>query len=1094
MKHLWPYPLFLIIFLIVAGCNRDKEDPLPEPMPSEPSIEFEDKITPAPVMSTQGGTTALTFTAAEAWTADVNAITRALDWVSVSPTSGEAGTVNLQITAQPNETYDDRNAAIVLQCGSTKKTITLTQKQKDALLITSQKMELEAKGGEFDIKVQANVSFSYEIGADGQSWLSAVTTRGLTTSTLRFTATANEDTETRQAVITIKGGDFSEEVTVYQAGSDPAIVLSQKDYTVTSAGKTITVELKSNTMYKVVMPSDAPWISEATTRSFSAYTHYYTIAPNDTYNARSAEIVFVDENNPAVADTLTITQVQLDAILVAKNEYSVDRTGGMLSFDVNTNVDFSVTVAVDWIHQVTTKGLTTETLTFNIDANESEEAREAIITIAYGDLKQEITVNQGSIAELQREALLAFYKAAGGDQWKENTNWCSDKPLSEWYGIKVNGNNQVYGIWLGQNNLSGDIAKAIEPLVQLQDLTELNLEDNNLSNKLPQSIGNMTNLRALYLGSNNLTGDVSGLSKLSFLQILDLSNNAFSENLPEIASDNLRYFYANNNQFTGSIPESHAKFAEKITGSENNGDYNVSYNNLTGNISQAFTSSCFFKYGWSRILLQNAGYGFGQVEIPAPDNRVQCYDGSFLDLKAEYIKNTYTLILRGDIHNFFSAPYPELIANLYNKYKDKGFGVLGSTYYKCTEKRLTTNFTSYLPEAPLFWESDENNPSPYSETLFGFSYNPLMMLIDNQGHIIFLGETNGSCLPQHHTNWMEIFDFVAQLYGDQHFDPYKFYTSTDYSRDGEVVTLQQASAGQGIDIVFMGEGFVDRDMGDNGKYEQVMIEAMEQFFAFEPFTTFRNRFNVYAVKVVSPNESFLEGAEHRINNRNEICFEYAMKATNQTPRVTVVYNHSFAGRSRCAMWNDGAYVAYMMESMCEVLNHEIGHGFGRLNDEYVEPGYENVVFPADEYEFLDNNYTDNGLGANTDWRKDPATVRWAHLLNDSRYDGEQLGIYEGALKFGLGIYRPTENSMMRYNDSPFNAPSREQIYKRIMQNSEGDSWTYDYEQFVSYDAVNRNYVTTRTLSTPASPEQIAKWKKSHHPPILMKGSWRDVMK
>lgn len=121
MKHLWPYPLFLIIFLIVAGCNRDKEDPLPEPMPSEPSIEFEDKITPAPVMSTQGGTTTLTFTAAEAWTADVNAITRALDWVSVSPTSGEAGTVNLQITAQPNETYDDRNAAIVLQCGSTKK-------------------------------------------------------------------------------------------------------------------------------------------------------------------------------------------------------------------------------------------------------------------------------------------------------------------------------------------------------------------------------------------------------------------------------------------------------------------------------------------------------------------------------------------------------------------------------------------------------------------------------------------------------------------------------------------------------------------------------------------------------------------------------------------------------------------------------------------------------------------------------------------------------------------------------------------------------------------------------------------------------------
>ncbi|MDE7421967.1 MAG: hypothetical protein K2N35_17405 [Muribaculaceae bacterium] len=37
----------------------------------------------------------------------------------------------------------------------------------------------------------------------------------------------------------------------------------------------------------------------------------------------------------------------------------------------------------------------------------------------------------------------------------------------------------------------------------------------------------------------------------------------------------------------------------------------------------------------------------------------------------------------------------------------------------------------------------------------------------------------------------------------------------------------------------------------------------------------------------------------------------------------------------------------------------------------------------------------------------------------------------------------------------FNAPSREAIYKRIMQLSEGEDWTYDYEAFVAFDQQTR---------------------------------------
>ncbi len=63
---------------------------------------------------------------------------------------------------------------------------------------------------------------------------------------------------------------------------------------------------------------------------------------------------------------------------------------------------------------------------------------------------------------------------------------------------------------------------------------------------------------------------------------------------------------------------------------------------------------------------------------------------------------------------------------------------------------------------------------------------------------------------------------------------------------------------------------------------------------------------------------------------------------------------------------------------------------------------------------------------------------------------------------------------MRHNIGGYNAPSREAIYKRIMKLSESDSWEYDYETFVAYDAVNRSnasqtYMTTRSATSTNAP-------------------------
>ena len=57
-----------------------------------------------------------------------------------------------------------------------------------------------------------------------------------------------------------------------------------------------------------------------------------------------------------------------------------------------------------------------------------------------------------------REQLIQLYKDTDGDHWKHNDNWCSDKPLEQWYGIGIVGESEdghYYIVDLRDNNLNG---------------------------------------------------------------------------------------------------------------------------------------------------------------------------------------------------------------------------------------------------------------------------------------------------------------------------------------------------------------------------------------------------------------------------------------------------------------------------------------------------------------------------------------------------------------------------------------------------------------------------------------------------------------
>ena len=160
----------------------------------------------------------------------------------------------------------------------------------------------------------------------------------------------------------------------------------------------------------------------------------------------------------------------------------------------------------------------------------------------------------GSVEE-DRAALIALYNATDGDNWKDNTNWLSNKPLKEWSGVRINGQGRVDMLVLHENFLSGAIPPELGNLSHLQALSLYS--NRELSGSIPPELGNLSNLEILFLSDNQLSGSIPPeLGKLSNLERLFLVGNQLSGSIPpELGKlSNLERLFLMDNQLSGAIP------------------------------------------------------------------------------------------------------------------------------------------------------------------------------------------------------------------------------------------------------------------------------------------------------------------------------------------------------------------------------------------------------------------------------------------------------------------------------------------------------------------------------------------------------------
>ena len=379
------------------------------------------------LFDSKAGTASVELKANMAWQADF--LNGRATWCSLSAESGKRGTAKLTISVTENTTYEERSATIAFNCKDAKVIVLVIQKQNDAVLLSSSKIEAPASGGIFKIDVRHNIEYSLSLAEETESWITIVNTKALTTSSVSLKVAANEEISKREGHIIMKSNLGEEIIRVYQDGATPVLVLSQNSYTLLDDGGVISVEVKSNVNYQYEIREGADWITEVETKSMSTHTLVFGIKANETYDDRTGIILFVDKET-GLKEEVMVFQKQKDALLLTQKEYTLTNEGQIITVEVNSNVEFKyyITEGSEWISELKTKGLNTHVIQFDVKPNEGYDNRtgKILFTDEMNGLSEEVTIVQEQRDIVISEKTIYLSGRGGSTSFRTATSNMSD--------------------------------------------------------------------------------------------------------------------------------------------------------------------------------------------------------------------------------------------------------------------------------------------------------------------------------------------------------------------------------------------------------------------------------------------------------------------------------------------------------------------------------------------------------------------------------------------------------------------------------------------------------------------------------------------
>jgi len=947
-------------------------------------------------------------------------------------------------------------------------------------------------------RITITTNTDWSIGGANQ-WCSPSPSSGSGSSELTLNISRNTTKESRSVKLTIYAGGLSSVLTVTQK-QDDAIILGQKEYSLPSGGGSIIIEISSNVEYELIFPQDVTWVSENKSKALSSYSHNLIISPNDTYSQRTASILFKDKKS-SLTDTLTIRQAQKDGLILTGKQAQVSAAGGTIDVELQSNIQYDIILppGISWITVPATKGLTLYSHQFYISPNPEFSERSALIIFKdkNSTLADTLTVVQELKELLSIDKDLCFVPREGGGvsfTLSTNVDYTTTISAQEWITSAPTKAVSTTGLNFSVSSNPSDTDRTGKIILRSvsgksSDTVEV------VQSGTPGYYINLINGKNIY--DYLAPEQYASVKKLRLGGVVDANNIIFiGNNLSELESLDLESCSIPGN----SIPQGAFRTTPPAVRKLNSITFPPTLNSIGAEAFYSCTglNSLILPAGISEIgnrafelcssiatlelpssLTSIGEYAFRNctslssvrslIEIPFPVNN------SFLGISpnAGLVVNTGKvsayMLTSGWGNGFFNKVY-EIGTNPDDRLSLNRNTLISGGRSNTQTVSISSSSGWYVeskPEWVTLTPTSGTGESSVSVTFSTNTGNP-----ERNGTVIFRLE--GSTMR-------------TSLYLTQYGNLYS---------DGEFVTLQSASLGNGVNIVFLGDGYDLTDIA-TGRYDNAMNQAISHFFGIEPYTTYRNYFNVHIVYVYSSESGISDinttkntalrvkyeeaAPSTHMSADNDACFGYADKAPisslSSTLIVVVANSSRYAGTTY--IWNSGHAIAICPVSNYSypydfrgVIQHEAGgHGFGGCADEYVrESGYitaedRNNLAMWQGWGFFKNVSLTNNL---TD-------ISWKHFIGLPDYT--RVGAWEGAYYYPNGVWRPEQTSCMINNIRYFNAPSREMIVKRIMSRA---GLTYTFEEFLAKDVTTTDAAAPDVSRYPAITTQ-----KNLHPPVLI---------
>ena len=411
MRKLLTFLKAVAIATLIAGCGGTGTENEPE---ITPEIKFtEDIVTSGISVESAEQSITLSFSSNVAWSATVSA-----DWLTISPSSGEAGKNSVKVEVEENRTGQPRSATITISDKESMQKVSVTVRQealKASLTVSPESLEFSANKGEEMLNVTSNTDWVITKDAE---WITLDSDKGKGLATIAAGVTENTSLTSRTGSITVSttDGSVKKTVSVRQSGADVIFTIDKNEFNVAAVGESFSVKVTHNIGYKINSMPD--WVKQTgMVPSGNTDTYTFTAEANTSTEAREGVIVFCNDNNECVP--VTVKQAGANATLsVSPAELTFTANTESKSLDVTSNTAWTAASGASWAKLNKTNGSGNAQIAVTAEENTAITQRSATITIKTADGKASATVK---VTQSAANVIFSVDKnehsvaAAGGD-------------------------------------------------------------------------------------------------------------------------------------------------------------------------------------------------------------------------------------------------------------------------------------------------------------------------------------------------------------------------------------------------------------------------------------------------------------------------------------------------------------------------------------------------------------------------------------------------------------------------------------------------------------------------------------------------------